>query len=123
MKWINGEANCEEWTHLTMTSMLELESTVPVAQKWTCGKPTAWLNLSLLTPAKLKDNIDAKELNAETTLLMKDTMVSVIRMVAIGLLSVLEMKNSMDQEKPLIPTQELPLSHNGSPPMVLQMVT
>ena len=50
-------------------------------------------------------------------------MVSVIRMVVIGLLSVSEMKNSMDQEKPLTPTQELPLSHNGSPLMVLQMVT
>merc|ERR1712117_831792 len=105
------------------TSMLELDITVLAAQKWTCGKPTAWLNLSQLTLVKSKDNTDAKELNAETMLLMKDTMVSVIRMVAIGLLSVLEMKNSTDLEKLSIPTQELPLSHNGSPLMVLQMVT
>merc|ERR1712112_525725 len=89
-------------TYLTMTSMLELVITGLAAQKWTCGKPTAWLNLSLLTPVKLKDNTDVKELNAEITLLMK---------------------NSMDLEKLLIPTQESPLSHNGSPLTVLQTVT
>ena len=63
--------------------------------------------------------------NKQLTFTIKyiDTMVSVIRMVAIGLHSVSEMKNSMDLEKLLIPTQESPLSHNGSPLTVLQMVT
>merc|ERR1719220_2130413 len=100
-------------THLTLMSMPELDITEHVAQKWTCGRPTAWLNPLPLTLVKLKDNIDVKAPNVETMLLTKDTMVSVIRMVAIGLLSVLEMKNFMVQEKPLIPTLESPLSLNG----------
>ena len=57
--------------HAFLILMQELDITEHVAQKWTCGKPTAWLNPLPLTLVKLKDNIGVKAPNAETMLLTR----------------------------------------------------
>merc|ERR1712018_615050 len=76
----------------------------PHDMKWTCGKPIAWPKLILPILVKLRDNTDAKEQNVVTMLLMRDTMGFVTRMVVISLLSVWEMKISMDLVSNSTPT-------------------
>merc|ERR1712126_405860 len=114
MKWINGEANCEEWNpsdndvnagtghYGTCCAEMDLWEANSMAQSFTTH-PCEIEGQYRCEGTECGDNASDERYDGVCD---KD--------VAIGLHSVSEMKNSMDLEKLLIPTQESPLSQNGS---------
>merc|ERR1712045_14703 len=70
----------------------ELADTEVAVLKWICGKLILDLKLIPLIHVPFPEHIDAKELNVETTILVRDLMEFVIKMVVILLLIVMEIK-------------------------------
>merc|ERR1712038_359300 len=77
---------------LKLIRIPELADTEVAALKWIYGKLILDLKLIPLIHVPFPEHIDAKELNVETMILVRDTMEFVIRMVVILLLIVMEIK-------------------------------
>merc|ERR1712018_650976 len=111
MKWISGEANCEEWNPSDSDETPELVILDHAVLKWTSGKLTVSPKPTLPTLAPSKMLTSVKELNAVTMLLAKDTTESATRTDAILAHGVWETTNTtdLDLNSRLIPPNRSPL--------------